>query len=194
MLFFPFLENEMVGRRIFTIILTLILISGIIVVSEVRKLLFFIIAISIFTIVLNVVRYLDPNPIWHYAYQIFTILFFLFTALVLFLHILNKKRVTHDEIFGAISIYMLIALAFASLFILADGMEPGSFVNNLSVPGFHMTYSDYIYYSFGSITTAGSGEIVEVGSFVRALTIIESVVGIFYVAFVISKLVTPLSK
>jgi hypothetical protein len=194
MLLFPFLENETIGQHVFTILLGLILISGIIVVSDTRSMFFIIVGISVITIVLNVVRYLDPNPVWHYGYQIFAIVFFLFTAFVLFRHILNKKRVTHDEVFGAISIYLLIALAFASLFILAERIEPGSFVKNLNTTSQGMTYSDYIYYSFGSITTAGTGEIVEIGSFVRALTMIESVIGIFYVAFVISKLVSPLNK
>ncbi len=194
LLLYPFLENESFGRHIFTILQGLILIAGIIVIGETRMGLFISIGMSVVTIVLNVVRYLDPNPVWHYGYQVFAAAFFLLVAAVLFNHILNKKNVTHDEVFGAISIYLLIAMAFASLFILAEGMEPGSFVNNLNTTGFKMTYSDYIYYSFGSITTAGSGVIVEVGAFVRALTMIESVIGIFYVAFVISKLVTPLNK
>ena len=52
------------------------------------------------------------------------------------MHILNKERVTHDEVFGAISVYLLIAMAFASLFFIADRVEPGSFVKNLSAtPG-----------------------------------------------------------
>jgi hypothetical protein len=111
------------------------------------------------------------------------------------MHILNKERVTHDEVFGAISVYLLVALAFASLFLSADRVEPGSFVKNFPGGGRGiMTYSDYVYYSFGSITTAGTGELLEIGSFVRALTMIESVMGLFYVAFVISKLVSPVNK
>ena len=41
---------------------------------------------------------------------------------------------------------------------------------------------------------SGTGEIVETGSFVRALTMLESVMGLFYVAFVISKLVSPVNR
>jgi len=86
-------------------------------------------------------------------------------------------------------------MAFASLFFIADRVEPGSFVKNLgTTPGQEMTYSDYVYYSFGSITTAGAGGIVEIGPFVRALTMAESVIGLFYVAFVISKLVSPVNR
>jgi Ion channel len=193
---FPFLESATVGRHLFSLLLALILIMSTLAVSETRKILFGVLVTGIPAIVLNIVGYFDPNPVWFMGNQIFTVAFFLFTASVLFMHILNKERVTHDEVFGAISVYLMIALAFASLFFIADRVEPGSFLKNLNPSTEHgvMTYSDYVYYSFGSITTAGTGEILEIGSFVRALTMIESVMGLFYVAFVISKLVTPVNR
>ncbi len=195
-LFFPFLEREDIGRHIFSFLLALILITGILAVSETRRILGVAIGIAIPTIGLNLATYFDPNPAWYYGNQIFNVAFFLFTAFILFMHILRKDRVTHDEVFGAISVYLLIALAFASLFLIADRFEPSSFVKTLTtaIGQGSMTYSDYVYYSFGSITTAGAGGIVEVGSFVRALTMIESVMGLFYVAFVISKLVSPVNR
>ncbi len=196
MILFPFLESATIGRHVFSIILTLILITSILAVSDTRLILGVAIAMGIPVVCLNLAPYFDPNPVWFYGNQIFAVAFFLFTALVLFIHILNKERVTHDEVFGAISVYLLIALAFASLFLLAGVAEPGSFIKTVT-PGTGrgiMTYSDYVYFSFGSITTAGTGEIVEIGSFVRALTMIESVMGLFYVAFVISKLVSPVSN
>ena len=192
-LLFPFLEIEIVGRHVFSLLLSLILIMSLLAVGETRKIQIIVLATGIPAIALNMAGYFDPNPVWFMGNQIFSIGFFLFTAAVLFIHILNKERVTHDEVFGAISVYLLIALAFASLFFLANIVEPGSFTKNL-IPTTGrgvMTYSDFVYYSFGSITTAGTGEIIEIGSFVRALTMIESVLGIFYVAFVISKLVSP---
>jgi hypothetical protein len=195
LLFFPFLESATIGRHVFSILLALILIMSILAVSETTKILFVILATGIPAIALNLAGYFDPNPAWFIGNQVFAVVFFLFTALVLFMHILNKERVTHDEVFGAISVYLLVALAFASLFFLADRVEPGSFVKNLTGTGRAiMTYPDYVYYSFGSITTAGTGGIVETGDFVRALTMIESVMGLFYVAFVISKLVSPVNK
>jgi len=195
-LFFPFLESETIGRHIFSGLLALILITSILAVSETRRILSVALGVGIPTICLNLTTYIDPNPAWFYGNQIFNVAFFLFTAFILFMHILRKERVTHDEVFGAISVYLLIALAFASLFLLAGRFEPGSFVKTLNTGTGQgsMTYSDYVYYSFGSITTAGAGGIVEVGSFVRALTMIESVMGLFYVAFVISKLVSPMNR
>ena len=181
LLLFPFLESEIIGRHVFSILLALILITSILAVSETKRILHLALAIGIPAVILNLAIYFDPNPAWFIGNQIFAVAFFLFTALVLFMHILNKERVTHDEVFGAISVYLLVALAFASLFLLVDRVEPGSFVKNLYPSGGRgiMTYPDYVYYSFGSITTAGTGGIVEIGSFVRALTMIESVMGLF---------------
>jgi hypothetical protein len=193
LLAFPFLESATVGRHLFSLLLALILITSILAVTETTFQLAVALVIGIPTIALNLAGYLDPNPVWFYGNQIFALAFFIFTAFTLFMHILGKEKVTHDEIFGAISIYLLLALAFASLVLVADRVEPGSFVKTLKTGGVQgMTYSDYVYYSFGSITTAGTGDIIEIGSFVRALTMTESVMGLFYVAFVISKLVSPL--
>ena len=195
MLAFPFLESATVGRLIFSLLLALILITSILAVTETHSQLAIALAIGVPAIALDLARYLDPNPLWYFGNQVFAIAFFLFTAFTLFMHILRKERVTHDEVFGAVSVYLLVALAFASLFLIADRVEPGSFVKTLNTGTTQgMTYSDCVYYSFGSITTAGTGDIVEIGPFVRALTMGESVLGLFYVAFVISKLVSPLGN
>ena len=195
---FPFLESETVGRHLFSLLLAVVLIMSILAVSDTRWILSGVLGTGTPAIALNVWGYFDPNPVLYTGNQVFTFAFFLFTGAVLFVHILNRPRVTHDEVFGAISVYLLIALAFASLFFIADRAEPGSFVKSLN-PGTGagrqaMTYSDYVYYSFGSITTAGTGEVLGAGSLVRALTMLESVMGLFYVAFVISKLVSPLNR
>ncbi|HXW99282.1 MAG TPA: potassium channel family protein [Methanomicrobiales archaeon] len=194
---FPFLESMTFGRHLFSLLLALILLMSIVAVSDTRRILAIIVATGLPAIALNLAGYFDPSQVWFVGNQVFAVAFFLFTAFTLFVHILNRERVTHDEVFGAISVYLLIALAFGSLFLLADRVEPGSFVKTLNVTGAGrgvMTYSDYVYYSFGSITTAGTGEIVETGGFVRALTMLESVMGLFYVAFVISKLVSPVNR
>lgn len=189
-LLFPFLESEDIGRHTFILATTMILFASIIAVSTDKKINRLALAIIIPTIGLNWAADFTRNTLLYNISQALLFVSFIFTVQVLFRHLLKVKRVTHDDILGAISIYVLAAMAFSSLYLLADRYGPGSFVINVGPKmGHSLTYSDYMYYSFGTITTSGSGDIVEVGSFVRSLSMIEATMGIFYVAFIISKLV-----
>ena len=190
-LFFPFLEKVDIGRHLFIVATTLILFIGIWVVSDTRRNMRIALAIGIPTILLNWAADFIRDPSLYYASQLFMFVAFVFTGIVLFGHIFRARRVTYDEVLGAISVYVLIGMAFASIYLLADKIEPGSFVINTGQPADRqLTYSDYMYYSLGTITTSGSGNIVEIGPFVRSLSMIEAVIGVFYVAFIISKLVS----
>ncbi len=203
LILFPFLEQTNIGRHAFNIMLVLIIFTGIRAVSDTRKKLYASIALSGLAVGFQVARYFTTSIVVYYGSQIIMLIFFAFVTIVLFKHILDAKEVTHDEIFGAISVYILIALSFTSLFLMVNMVEPGSFskisnVDNANaskgVSNNRMAYSDYMYYSFGTLTTAGSGEIVEIGSFVYSLSMFEAIMGVFYVAFIISKLVPNFTR
>ncbi len=190
-LLFPFVESADIGRHLFIVAVTLILFASIWVVGNTRKNMYIALAIIMPTILLNWAADITRDTQIYEASQLFMIASFVFTVWLLFNHVLRAQKVTNDYVLGAISVYILIAMAFSSLYLLADRIEPNSFV---ITQGPHasrqLSYSDYMYYSFGTITTAGTGNVMEIGAFVRSLSMIESVIGIFYVAFIISKLVS----
>ena len=189
-LVFPFLESADIGRHLFIAAITLILIASIWAVSHTRRNFYIALALGTPAIILSMAEEITNFTALYYAIHLFIFASFVFTVLVLFSHMLRARRVTHDEILGAISVYVMIAMAFSSLYFLADRLAPGSFIISAGPQtNGQLTYSDYIYYSFGTITTSGSGNIVEVGPLVRSLSMIEAVIGIFYVAFIVSKLV-----
>ena len=69
--------------------------------------------------------------------------------------VLEHRRVTHETVFGAICIYVLIGLLFAFMYLaLNDLREDPFFVQ----PGPH-TQSDYLYFSFVALTTLGFGDL-----------------------------------
>lgn len=50
-------------------------------------------------------------------------------------------------------------------------------------------YSDITYYSFGSMTSLGSAGIIPVTPQVRSLTVVEAILGLLYLAVLVSRLV-----
>jgi Ion channel len=119
-----------------------------------------------------------------------TFAFDVFVLITIFRRILRFERVTSSTIFGALCIYLLVGFSFTNLYIFVAKLQPWAFY---LVPGvnIHQTveYSDLIYYSFGSMTSLGSSGIIPVSPVVRSLSIVEAILGLLYLAVLVSRLV-----
>jgi hypothetical protein len=116
--------------------------------------------------------------------------FDVFIIVVIFRHVFGREKPTVETIFGALCIYLLVGFSFARLYALISAVRPHAFyldptTNAHSLPiGF-----DFIFFSFGAMTTAGANGIVAVSHVVRSFSAIESILGILYLAVMISRLV-----
>ena len=103
--------------------------------------------------------------------------------------VFRRGRVTYHRIVGAILLYLLIAVAFGTLFIfvglsLPDAFKGLTFEDN---PGLA---NSVFYLSFVTLTSTGYGDIVPVHPFARSLCNIESVIGQLFPATLLARLVT----
>jgi hypothetical protein len=116
--------------------------------------------------------------------------FYALTATIILLFILRSPRVHEDIIYGAISVYLLIGGAWSSIYSLLETAHPGSFsVVAAQSVGKAMNWADFLYFSFATLTTLGYGDIVPVTSQARSLAVVEAVIGVMYLAVIISRLV-----
>ncbi len=122
--------------------------------------------------------------------NILLILFYAYTAAVITRFILRAKRVTGDVLFGAVCVYLLIGGAFAILYLLIDVLQPGAFFMD---PAYNtkgeIDAFEYNYFSFATLTTLGYGDIIPVSPHARALAVFEAIMGVMYLAIIISRLV-----
>jgi len=116
--------------------------------------------------------------------------FDVFVLITIFRRIFRFERVTGSTIFGALCIYLLLGFSFSNLYMFLSRLQPETFY---LVPGvnLHTTieYSDITYYSFGSMTSLGSSGIIPVTPQVRSLTVVEAILGLLYLAVLVSRLV-----
>ena len=98
-------------------------------------------------------------------------------------------RVTYHRIIGAILLYLLIAVAFATLFLFVGLSDPGA-IKGISFDDDQSLASALFYMSFVTLTSTGYGDIVPVHPLARSLCNIESVIGQLYPATLLARLVT----
>jgi hypothetical protein len=98
-------------------------------------------------------------------------------------------RITFHRIMGAILLYLAIGLTFAALYAFVGVLSADAF-SGMAVKDSPTLSSTMIYFSFGTLTTAGSGDIAPLNAFARSLSNVEAMIGQLYPATLLARLVT----
>ena len=103
--------------------------------------------------------------------------------------VFGQGRVTYHRIVGAVLLYLLIAVGFATLFMFVGLSVPDAF-KGISFKDDAALASELFYLSFVTLTSTGYGDIVPVHPLARSLCNIEAVIGQLYPATLLARLVT----
>jgi hypothetical protein len=98
-------------------------------------------------------------------------------------------RITYHRIMGAILLYLAIGLTFVSLFTFLGLLVPDALAG-LSVKDSPTFTSTMIYFVFGTLTGARSGDIAPAHPMARSLTVVVAMIGQLYPATLLARLVT----
>ncbi|MCW4028684.1 MAG: ion channel [Candidatus Bathyarchaeota archaeon] len=121
--------------------------------------------------------------------RFFTAISFSLIGVLIFINIIRttrKKTVEMDFIWGGVSTYLLIGLAFASVYRLIEIYAPGSFSSSAIPP--KSDFSNFIYFSYYALTTIG-GLMTPNTLQAQSLVMLEPVIGTLFIAIFISRLV-----
>ena len=99
-------------------------------------------------------------------------------------------RITFRRLEGAVVLYLSLATIFASAYALIWELSPGAFVNLVAKVGGPQEVGTMLYFSLTTLTTTGYGDIVAVDPLARSLANLEAVIGQFYLAITVARLVT----
>jgi hypothetical protein len=99
-------------------------------------------------------------------------------------------RITFRRLQGAVVIYLTLAMIFASAYGLIWELNPDAFVKLLASEADPKEVAVMLYFSLTTLTTTGYGDIVAVDPLARSLANLESVVGQFFLAITVARLVT----
>ncbi|MCM2466274.1 ion transporter [Methanoculleus sp. CWC-02] len=184
---YPYVGAGPTGQIVLKVLSSLVLITGVYAVSNRRRQVVIAVLLAIPAFGFGWLYVITGNPALGDAESIFTLLFYAFTALIGLLQVLGERRITTDTISGAVSVYLLMGLTWATAYGLVESLSPGSFSS--SHPGDVFTFPTFIYYSFVTLATLGYGDITPVTDQARSLAVLETVSGTLYIAVLIARLV-----
>jgi hypothetical protein len=187
---FPYLTQPGLPLVLFRLLGAVALVSGVYAVSDKRAQWITALGLAIPAVALNIVLAFRPDPQIVVPMLIFTILFLVLTLVSLLRAVARAERVTRDTIYGALSVYLLMAIAWAAAYSLLVTIHPGAIVMDAARhPNPRMDWSDCVFYSFVTLTSQGNGDIVAMTAQARSLSILEAVSGTMYVAVLVARLV-----
>jgi hypothetical protein len=122
-------------------------------------------------------------------------IFCFYTAMIILRHVLAFGPLYADRVHAALSVYILMAMAWAGAYGMVEILIPESFSipavfgHNPQEPQGMTLLAVMFHLSIATLTSTGYGDITPVAPFARSLAALEQLIGVFYIAVLISRLV-----
>jgi voltage-gated potassium channel Kch len=100
--------------------------------------------------------------------------------------VVTSIQVDFRTILGAISVYTLFGLLFGFLYLGVDRWEGGDFFTGVA----HPLSSDYVFFSYTTLTTTGYGNLIPAGTVGQSLAVVEMLVGQIFLITLVAGLVS----
>jgi hypothetical protein len=126
------------------------------------------------------------------CYSFFTILFIIVCAASILYDVLMRTRVSLETLKGVVCAYFLVAFMFSYIYFLIEYVNPGSMlINGKIIPVIPHPYylAQMLYFSFITLLTIGYGDIIAVKDAAQTACVLEGLIGQFYIAILVSRLV-----
>lgn len=119
---------------------------------------------------------------WSAAFEL--VLYF-YAGISMLAYMLKDEDVSVDEMWAIPAVFTLFAWAFTYLFVVVQALDPGAFGG-----GQQRGWMDLLFLSFTTLSSTGLSDIVPVTGHARSVVMLEQVAGIFYIAMVVTRLVS----
>lgn len=116
------------------------------------------------------------------------LLFFLITLKLAAQQVLFASEINKNQIIRSICIFLLLGLIWVMLYLLLAEFSSNAF-SGLSGKYWQDNFPSLIYFSFVTLTTLGFGDLLPLSPLARFLVYLEVIVGVFYMAIMVSSLV-----
>jgi hypothetical protein len=187
----PVVEDIKYGGLIETVLLSLVLVSALLAIGGRRRTL----AVALVLLAPALVgKWLDrfqPGLLPPWVFLGAALVFAGFVVANLLRFVLRAPRVDAEVLCAGVSIYMMLGLLWAFAYVLVGRLSPGAFAFSAGPEAEHvMDGFNAFYFSFVTLSTVGFGDVAPVSKVARTLAVTEAVVGMFYMAILVARLVS----
>ncbi len=189
---YPYFQESGLHIRIYRLLGAAIVLASFYAVADDRRKLIPALLLGIPAIITQVIAQLaGQSELLRLINNFTNIPLIVFICVVVFLKVIRSRRVTVDTLYGAASVYLLMGFAFALGFLALVQVDPTAFyMAEAHNPDGVIDFSDTIYFSFVTLTTLGYGDMAPVSPIARSFAILEAMLGVLYLAILISRLVS----
>jgi voltage-gated potassium channel len=145
--------------------------------------------VAIVGIILNLLSVTREDDTLHMYSLIAMFAFLLLASYSAMRQVAVGNDISPNRIIGAICIYLLLGVMWSIAYSMIEYLQPGSF-RGLTEAVSAAWNRDWIYYSFVTLTTLGYGDITPVTQTARSVSLVEAIVGQFYIAVLVAGLVS----
>lgn len=153
-------------------------------------------SLAIPALICNWITFVYPE-IWLIVLGHFLGMGFLLICTVSILNmVIVRARVTVETLRGAVCVYFMIGFFFALLYTNLDLLNNQTFsISHSSQIAFARSIylSEMVYFSFVTLLSIGYGDIVPIAFYAQTFSILEGVIGHFYLAILVARLVAVYS-
>ena len=187
-LLYPLMEDDGVGQALFSIFGIAILGLVVLAVRSTPGLTPVALVLGVPASILLLIQAISgDDALQPYSSALEAILYF-YAAGALIAYMLEDHEVTRDELWAVGATFTLVAWAFAYVFVVVQAAEPGTFSAAVN-PEAQRSWMELLFLSFTTLSSTGLSDVVPVQGFGRSVVMIEQMVGLAFVAMVVSRLV-----
>ena len=146
---------------------------------------------TMFTLILGIffLHEFLPDTVATSLHLSIILLFFIGSFLLSYKQILLVRSINQNIIIGSVVLYLLLGLIWTIIYLLLILFFPDAF-NGLEPLAWQENFSRVAYYSFVTLTTLGYGDISPKNSLAEFFVYLQTIVGVFYMAIIVSTLVS----
>jgi hypothetical protein len=178
-------------RLLASLVFSLVLISGVVTVSQSRVLALVFGTLAVITVAVHWARFAIYGPPWIPVDAACAIVSIGMLTVIVLLHVFREGPITIHRIQGSVAVYLLAAILFAAAYTVIDFTVPNAF---LGVPPLSAAHNDptqrFVYFSFITLTTVGYGDVTPVAPVACSLAMLEALIGQLFPAILIARLVS----
>ena len=178
--------SRLLARRVVGVLNLVVLVTAVAAVERSRPALLVAVLLGVPVVGFQFVALQTGLP-GHFALSwAFGAAFYAYTLVHLLHYVLRRDVMTADKLYGAVALYIMIAIFWAFSYGVLQYFYPGAFAVHGTVKA--LAFDELLFFSFVVLTSTGFGDIVALLIQSRFMAILEALSGVMYVAILIARL------